>query len=466
MPILKQLVSGSSQSKRRSRADLTPEMISAPLGDFRHTMHVGRGGDTFGDTSFLASRSGEPPRQPTDTLPPPPPQHQYQMSHPQHPSQPPPPPPDSSPPTQHHKPSLLSRTFRSSKRSQSVNRAADKHKSSSSIMVSSATPTMLLPGNGSPTHVKTAISLPYLNEGGGGGGALSFPKSVSSSPLKRGMGSSGDVIDGRKPANGAAASAAALAIQEPDLLEAERERRFGDLSDLPPSLPRGGGGGGMKHAESIMSFHIDLGPSMLGDILSVMDKPAAWDCDDSDLGFEDGRGSPPLSPPRAAGNGVGGGVDHRANGHDDVVGGGGGGGGGRGGGASSDDNEAPSPPAPSRPPRITSSSSTSTSTSSSSSRYASNNGGGAVVRPPGGQHLDSCSVSSSGSTVQDDRMSGSIGGHSNHGYSNQRNQLNHSNQSETDGDSARFSSPGRSTTREEDRDFSFMDDDDEDEIRV
>uniref|UniRef100_A0A8D0F717 Uncharacterized protein n=1 Tax=Strix occidentalis caurina TaxID=311401 RepID=A0A8D0F717_STROC len=39
MPILKQLVSNSAHSKRRSRADLTAEMISAPLGDFRHTMH-------------------------------------------------------------------------------------------------------------------------------------------------------------------------------------------------------------------------------------------------------------------------------------------------------------------------------------------------------------------------------------------------------------------------------------------
>lgn len=31
-------------------------MISAPLGDFRHTMHIGRGGDAFGDTSFLATQ--------------------------------------------------------------------------------------------------------------------------------------------------------------------------------------------------------------------------------------------------------------------------------------------------------------------------------------------------------------------------------------------------------------------------
>uniref|UniRef100_A0A8C5WI45 CRIB domain-containing protein n=1 Tax=Leptobrachium leishanense TaxID=445787 RepID=A0A8C5WI45_9ANUR len=58
MPILKQ---ASSHTKKRTRIDR--EMISAPLGDFRHTMHVGRGGDVFGDTSFLSSHgpSSAPP---------------------------------------------------------------------------------------------------------------------------------------------------------------------------------------------------------------------------------------------------------------------------------------------------------------------------------------------------------------------------------------------------------------------
>uniref|UniRef100_A0AAY5EN07 CDC42 effector protein (Rho GTPase binding) 4b n=1 Tax=Electrophorus electricus TaxID=8005 RepID=A0AAY5EN07_ELEEL len=122
MPILKQLVSGSSQAKRRSRTDLTAEMISAPLGDFRHTMHVGRGGDAFGDTSFLSSRRAG---RPDDSKPAPP--------------------------------------------------------------------------GGSPGY-----------------------------------------------------------------------RDFGELTDLPVmSAPPGGV---MKHAESMMSFHIDLGPSMLGDILSIMDR--------------------------------------------------------------------------------------------------------------------------------------------------------------------------------------------------
>ncbi|XP_062382057.1 cdc42 effector protein 4 [Sardina pilchardus] len=422
MPILKQLVSGSSQSKRRSRADLTPEMISAPLGDFRHTMHVGRGGDTFGDTSFLASRSGEPPR----------PDPQYHPHHhhasstlqqpPQH--QPPPPPLPDSPV---HKPGLLSRTFRSSKRSQSVNRA-DKHKtaSASSITVASMAPGG--GGGGSPAHVKTAISMPYLNEAGGG---VAMSKSASSSPLKK-IGADGDAVDGWKPANGAAATGGGgvtLASHEPDLLESER--RFGELSDLPPSLPRGGGGfGGMKHAESIMSFHIDLGPSMLGDILSVMDKPG-WEEDD--LGYEEGRPSSPLSPPEDSGD-----HDNGDRDNDD-----------------DDDDDAPSPPPPSRPPR-------STSTAPYTPELRNNNNNIAGVTRPSNHlhHTDSCSVSSSGSTVQEDKMSAHGGQY--HHHSSHR----HGNQSETDGDSARYSSPGR-TRDEEDRDFSFMDDEeDEDEIRV
>ncbi|CAG01091.1 unnamed protein product, partial [Tetraodon nigroviridis] len=171
MPILKQLVSGS-HTKRRSRMDLTREMISAPLGDFRHTMHVGRSGDAFGDTSFLSTRSGEPPE--TSSYP-------------------------SSP-----RPSLLSRTFRSSKRSQSVTRVDQDNG-------------LMVPG-GSPTYVKNAMSLPFLNDGNRGDSSVA--KSLSSSPLE------------------------------------QQEHH----------------GGALKHADSVMSFHLDLGPSMLGDILGVMEK--------------------------------------------------------------------------------------------------------------------------------------------------------------------------------------------------
>lgn len=60
MPVLKQL--GPVQPKKRpERGALS---ISAPLGDFRHTLHVGRGGDAFGDTSFLSRHGGGPPPEP------------------------------------------------------------------------------------------------------------------------------------------------------------------------------------------------------------------------------------------------------------------------------------------------------------------------------------------------------------------------------------------------------------------
>ncbi|KAF0032772.1 hypothetical protein F2P81_015062 [Scophthalmus maximus] len=228
MPILKQLVSGS-KTKHRSRTDLTREMISAPLGDFRHTMHVGRSGDAFGDTSFLSTRSGEPPPETT--------------SFPRSP-----------------RPGLLSRTFRSSKRSQSVTRV-DQQRDNVEVT------------GGSPACVKNAMSLPFLNDEDRGNSMVS--KSLSSSPLNMQHGEG----DGR----GAAAAAHFLELEE---------RNFGELTELPENSHHCGGG--MKHAVSVMSFHVDLGPSMMGDILGVMEK------EDDDLGYEEGKSSeghasPPLS---------------------------------------------------------------------------------------------------------------------------------------------------------------------------
>uniref|UniRef100_A0A8C6FP41 CDC42 effector protein 4 n=1 Tax=Moschus moschiferus TaxID=68415 RepID=A0A8C6FP41_MOSMO len=192
MPILKQLVSSSVHSKRRSRVDLTAEMISAPLGDFRHTMHVGRAGDAFGDTSFLNSK------------------------------------------------------------------AAEK-------------------------------------------GSSKLPKSLSSSPVKKAS-TEGSLEEAVPRRNGATAP------HSPDpLLE---EQAFGDLAELP-MVPKASFG--LKHAESIMSFHIDLGPSMLGDVLSVMDKEGEWELEGApeDSGYR-GNGdaaSIPAPAPRAAGQEGEGGPD-------------------------------------------------------------------------------------------------------------------------------------------------------------
>ncbi|KAG8436281.1 hypothetical protein GDO86_007404 [Hymenochirus boettgeri] len=51
LPVIKSLV---SRSRREQRVELTTDMISHPMGDFRHIMHVGRKGEVFGDTTFLS----------------------------------------------------------------------------------------------------------------------------------------------------------------------------------------------------------------------------------------------------------------------------------------------------------------------------------------------------------------------------------------------------------------------------
>ncbi|KAM3598196.1 uncharacterized protein V6R79_014934 [Siganus canaliculatus] len=349
MPILKQLVSGS-QTKRRSRMDLTREMISAPLGDFRHTMHVGRSGDAFGDTSFLSTRSGEAPE--TASYP-------------------------SSP-----RPGLLSRTFRSSKRSQSVTRVDQQRDN-----------TLMLPG-GSPTYVKNAMSLPFLSDGDRGDSCVA--KSLSSSPLHQQQ----EEVDGR----GAAAATHFLELQE---------RSFGELTELPENSYHYGGG--MKHAESVMSFHVDLGPSMLGDILEVMQK------EDDDLGYEEGkssegRASPPLSIHGEEEDSV-----ERENG-DDVE------------EQMEEEKEASDLQQESMHP-------------GSSVDLGPEHGGPYTpeytpeTRPKHLQHLDSCSMSSSGSAALDEKPSSQT-------YAG-------------DTDSATFSAPP-----EEESNFSSFLEDEDDEIRV
>uniref|UniRef100_A0A8C3NUZ9 CDC42 effector protein 2 n=1 Tax=Cyanoderma ruficeps TaxID=181631 RepID=A0A8C3NUZ9_9PASS len=50
---------GSRKGKKEKLRDiLSSDMISPPLGDFRHTIHIGSGGrgDTFGDISFLQGK--------------------------------------------------------------------------------------------------------------------------------------------------------------------------------------------------------------------------------------------------------------------------------------------------------------------------------------------------------------------------------------------------------------------------
>ncbi|XP_027729078.1 cdc42 effector protein 4 [Vombatus ursinus] len=257
MPILKQLVSSSAHSKRRSRADLTAEMISAPLGDFRHTMHVGRAGDAFGDTSFLNSKAGEPDPESLE---------------------------EQASATSSSKPSLLSRKFRGSKRSQSVTRGDRRD--------------MLGSLRDSALFVKNAVSLPQLNEKEAAEkGSGKLPKSLSSSPVKKAA-TGGAEEEEVEEDGGAGEKTPRLngsgGAHSPDpILD---ERAFGDITDLP-HVPKAGYG--LKHAESIMSFHIDLGPSMLGDVLSIMDKDE-WDLEEEDGCHADEGPSHSSQPPLPA----------------------------------------------------------------------------------------------------------------------------------------------------------------------
>ncbi|XP_009321122.1 PREDICTED: cdc42 effector protein 4, partial [Pygoscelis adeliae] len=147
--------------------------------------------------------------------------------------------------------SLLSRRFRSSKRSQSVTRGDRRD--------------MLGSLRDSALFVKNAVSLPQLNEKEVDRSAGQLPKSLSSSPVKK-LPEEVSPEEQQRP-NGATAGPLSPGLDERD---------FGDITELPVVVAKSGAG--MKHAESIMSFHIDLGPSMLGDVLSIMDKEQ-WEQD-------------------------------------------------------------------------------------------------------------------------------------------------------------------------------------------
>ncbi|KAG8434138.1 hypothetical protein GDO86_012490 [Hymenochirus boettgeri] len=166
MPILKQ---SGSHSKKKTRIDR--EMISAPLGDFRHTMHVGRGGDAFGDTSFLSNHG-----------------------------------PSSAPPAEVQAPKKNG---------------------------------LLKLGSGDQEECKMADSLSQISQSSGIGSGAG---SVSSSPINN------------------------VPSKERSLWNSNT----GQTDQLDWLAP--GNECGMKHAESILSFHLDLGPSILDEVLGVMNK--------------------------------------------------------------------------------------------------------------------------------------------------------------------------------------------------
>ncbi|KAM8938676.1 cdc42 effector protein 2 [Pelodytes ibericus] len=170
---------GSRKGKLRDL--LSPDMISPPLGDFRHTIHIGSGeGDVFGDVSFLQGKF-----------------HLLPRSHPGSSASS----PCATPPPSHPDPSPL---------------------------------------------LKNAISLPVI----GGPQALSLPQAPPPKPPRLHLDDKS-----KSPLKEVASTPRPLqSTFDNGITAQEREERI------------------LAHAGSLLSLHVDLGPSILDDVLQIMDK--------------------------------------------------------------------------------------------------------------------------------------------------------------------------------------------------
>ncbi|NWV72818.1 BORG5 protein, partial [Dasyornis broadbenti] len=212
LPVLS-WVSGS-HGKRRLKSELTPDMISPPLGDFRHTMHVGRGGDVFGDTSFLSNHGG------TDTAKP---------------------------------DNFFARTLRH------VRRTPLKRRGSGGQAGASPAPPAISP------IIKNAVSLPQLNEGmydgGGGGGGRGLTSKFSFKSASNSF---------SKTHQAYGLESGFCTIPRVPRLEKAQESTFPGEDELDRS-------------DSLLSFRLDLGPSLMSELLQVM----SFETNGTELG-EDG----------------------------------------------------------------------------------------------------------------------------------------------------------------------------------
>lgn len=234
MPGIKGLVQGGSQGKRRFKSDLSVDMISPPMGDFRHTMHVGRGGDVFGDTSFLSNHGGKgEPGSPTSVT------------------------------SISKTTGFFTRTLRHVRKNSGPPRRGSRDLSPPPPPVSPI--------------IKNAVSLPQLNVEASNGGLqrVLFPNSVSSpedSLYTYGL-QSGFVTLPRL-------SRLDRQFQDADL-------RRGSFSD--------DGGYPLTRSDSLTSFNLDLGPSLMSEVLGLIDSPNYFQTSNQSLAEgdedEDGRSS-------------------------------------------------------------------------------------------------------------------------------------------------------------------------------
>ncbi|XP_064593224.1 cdc42 effector protein 2 [Zonotrichia leucophrys gambelii] len=195
---------GSRKGKKEKLRDLlSSDMISPPLGDFRHTIHVGSGGraDTFGDISFLQGKLHLLPCGDGDAA-------------------------EGTPPAPFE-----------------FSRAATM----AGGQAGAEAPSPLL---------KNAISLPVL----GAAQALTLPLPAAPAPPK--------------PPRLHLDEAAAPSPSSPPSSSSSPPP-----SSVSPSRPRAAANGDaeplLSHAGSLLSLHVDLGPSILDDVLQVMDRHQA-----------------------------------------------------------------------------------------------------------------------------------------------------------------------------------------------
>ncbi|NXX51923.1 BORG1 protein, partial [Tricholaema leucomelas] len=206
---------GSRKGKKEKLRDLlSSELISPPLGDFRHTIHVGSGGqgDTFGDISFLQDKLHLLPRRNQSG----------------------------------HSSELAPLEF---------------SRSSSTISGHRCQPPLPAEASSSPL-LKNAISLPII----GGPQALTLPscqappkpprlhleEQEEGSSLALPSSSSSSSSSSAPPLSASKANGSEGQQQEEE--EEEAEAAF------------------LSQAGSLLSLHVDLGPSILEEVLQVMEK--------------------------------------------------------------------------------------------------------------------------------------------------------------------------------------------------
>ncbi|NXN44660.1 BORG1 protein, partial [Rhinoptilus africanus] len=204
---------GSRKGKKEKLRDiLSSDMISPPLGDFRHTIHIGSGGesDMFGDISFLQGKFHLLPRTEGSL--------------------------DSDKDSPDAAPFEFSRTATISGREQP----------------SSETSSPLL---------KNAISLPVI----GGPQALTLP-SAQAPPKPPRL----HLDDKAPPARSREEDGESRSVVPPPShpstspFAAPTNGFTEEKGDAEPPF--------LSHAGSLLSLHVDLGPSILEDVLQVMEK--------------------------------------------------------------------------------------------------------------------------------------------------------------------------------------------------